>query len=237
MASIRTTQRAPRSCTECSRRKIKCNQKIPCQQCTARKVAHRCARPVVRVHGEVTVAVDIESSQDETQLSMLELLRENSLLRERITRLETSLTLSRNAGTLSPAATLASDDGALCPTKTSKEVIRQLESHIVTVEIINFTGVRQTEGQVIACQGADGLPSTRCLSDNPIQTIPSRSLSEAVIQFSLRSLGFIHCAVRANVFYTEHQDLWTKLSQGDLSGTRNHHWMAVYYALLTVSSL
>ncbi|EAU36929.1 predicted protein [Aspergillus terreus NIH2624] len=164
---------------------------------------------------------------------MLELLRENSLLREKITRLETSLTLSRNAGTLSPAATPASDDGALCPTKTSKEVIRQLESHIVTVEIINFTGVRQTEGQVIACQGADGLPSTRCLSDNPIQTIPSRSLSEAVIQFSLRSLGFIHCAVRANVFYTEHQDLWTKLSQGDLSGTRNHHWMAVYYALLT----
>lgn len=54
---IRTTQRAPRSCTECSRRKVKCNQKIPCQPCLARKVAHKCARPVVRVHGEVTVYV------------------------------------------------------------------------------------------------------------------------------------------------------------------------------------
>lgn len=198
-------------------------------------MAHRCARPVVRVHGEVTVAVDIESTQDETQLSMLELVRENSLLRERITRLETSLALSRNTGALSPAATPSPNDSALHHTRVPKEDNRQLESHIVTVEIINFTGVKQVEGQAIASQGREASSALR-LNDNPLQAIPSRSLSEAVVQFSLRTLGFIHCAVRANVFYSEHQDLWTKLSQGDMSGTRNHHWMAVYYALLTVCS-
>ncbi|KAF9885271.1 hypothetical protein FE257_013069 [Aspergillus nanangensis] len=229
MASIRTTQRAPRSCTECSRRKIRCNQKIPCQQCTARKVAHKCARPVVRVHGEVTIAVDIESTQDE--MSMLDLLRENSLLRERVTRLEASIALSGDT----PARRPRIDDRRLPPPKLLREQEHQFDSHIVTVEIINFTGVRQTEGsQMIAHQGPDTQPTGLRPSDSsPLQTIPSRSLSEAVIHFSLRALGFIHCAVRANIFYSEHQELWSKLSQGDISGTRNHHWMAVYYALLT----
>ncbi|KAL4891255.1 hypothetical protein BDV59DRAFT_194450 [Aspergillus ambiguus] len=164
---------------------------------------------------------------------MLDLVRENSLLRERITRLETTLTLSRNAEVRSPVTTPETSECVLRSAQAAKEEIRQLENHIVTVEIINFTGVRQAEGQIVAWQRPDGRPSTLCSGDDSLQTIPSRSLSEAIIHFSLRTLGFIHCAVRANVFYSEHQDLWTKLSQGDVSGAGNHHWMAVYYALLT----
>jgi len=46
-AKMRHTQRAPRSCKECSSRKIKCDKGIPCKPCTKRGQAARCTREVV----------------------------------------------------------------------------------------------------------------------------------------------------------------------------------------------
>ncbi|KAH7391561.1 hypothetical protein BKA64DRAFT_108482 [Cadophora sp. MPI-SDFR-AT-0126] len=53
---MRHTQRAPRSCKECSSRKIKCDKGIPCKPCTKRGQAARCTREVVLVRGVITVA-------------------------------------------------------------------------------------------------------------------------------------------------------------------------------------
>lgn len=49
----RVSQRAPRSCSACAKRKIKCDKVIPCQPCKDRDEAHLCAREVVVVKGEV----------------------------------------------------------------------------------------------------------------------------------------------------------------------------------------
>ena len=51
----RNTQRVPRSCLQCSRRKIKCSKRIPCEACTRRGDALACTREVVRVNGKVTM--------------------------------------------------------------------------------------------------------------------------------------------------------------------------------------
>lgn len=205
-------------------------------------------------------AIDIESAQEGAGAGtgVLELARENSLLRERIARLETRLALgtttTSSSSPSSPFLGSGYGNGSMvapasegCTDVVLKGVERkQLDNHIVTVEIINFTGVRnldghshsqgrgqgQGQGPIVASSSPDG--NSLGPSENPTQTIPSKGLSDVVILFSLRTLGFIHCAVRANVFYAEYQELWKGLSQGDASGTRNHHWMAVYYALLTV---
>lgn len=52
---MRQTQRVPRTCIQCARRKIKCSKKIPCEECIRRGDTVACKREIVRVHGKVTV--------------------------------------------------------------------------------------------------------------------------------------------------------------------------------------
>jgi hypothetical protein len=50
---VRTTQRLPLSCLECSRRKIKCDRSIPCRPCIDRGDDRGCRREEVAVKGEL----------------------------------------------------------------------------------------------------------------------------------------------------------------------------------------
>lgn len=54
--SIRSTQRAPQSCTACYARKVKCSREIPCRACISRGAASSCRREVVRVRGQLRTA-------------------------------------------------------------------------------------------------------------------------------------------------------------------------------------
>ncbi|KAK4946419.1 hypothetical protein LTR10_014618 [Elasticomyces elasticus] len=56
VVALRSTQRAPRSCTRCSRRKIRCDQRIPCSQCIKKGTPETCSRETVLVRGSVTTA-------------------------------------------------------------------------------------------------------------------------------------------------------------------------------------
>jgi Fungal Zn(2)-Cys(6) binuclear cluster domain len=49
MSSVqrRTTQRAPRSCVFCTRRKIRCSKTLPCSNCVGRGVGNQCHRESV----------------------------------------------------------------------------------------------------------------------------------------------------------------------------------------------
>ncbi len=47
----RKTQRAPKSCTFCAKRKIRCSKTIPCNSCIKRGTPHLCTREVVLVKG------------------------------------------------------------------------------------------------------------------------------------------------------------------------------------------
>lgn len=55
MADLRTSQRTPLRCTECARRRVRCNKKVPCAECILRHQSHKCTREVVRVRGKPTV--------------------------------------------------------------------------------------------------------------------------------------------------------------------------------------
>ncbi|KAL2828334.1 hypothetical protein BJY01DRAFT_228576 [Aspergillus pseudoustus] len=53
-SSIRKSQRRSYSCMTCKRRKVKCDRKLPCNQCLSRGLAHDCQREIVCVKGQIT---------------------------------------------------------------------------------------------------------------------------------------------------------------------------------------
>ncbi|CAK7199274.1 hypothetical protein SEUCBS139899_001949 [Sporothrix eucalyptigena] len=73
---LRNTQRAPRSCIDCSRRKVRCNKRIPCDVCIRRGLASTCSRERVRVKGRFM----LDGAADEPA-SYEDLLQENAQLR------------------------------------------------------------------------------------------------------------------------------------------------------------
>jgi len=60
----RVTQRAPKSCTECTRRRIKCTKDVPCRPCIARGQRAECRREVVLLRRQLE---GLTSSSSTTQ--------------------------------------------------------------------------------------------------------------------------------------------------------------------------
>lgn len=77
---IRSTQRAPKSCTACYAKKIKCSREVPCRQCVDRGSPAECRREVVRVKGRIRTADTSQSSP-----TYADLLQENHRLRALLT--------------------------------------------------------------------------------------------------------------------------------------------------------
>lgn len=84
-SSIRSTQRAPLSCTACYARKVKCSRQIPCRACISRGTASECRRETVRVRGQLRTANSPSSNpsyetllQENARLSALLAAREIS---------------------------------------------------------------------------------------------------------------------------------------------------------------
>ena len=68
-----------------------------------------------------------------------------------------------------------------------------------------------------------------------LSILPTESSSRSIVRFSLSALGWIHCAVRSDIFIQEHDAFWSALDKGDFSVLGNHCWLAVYFSVLTVS--
>ncbi|KAH8678558.1 hypothetical protein BX600DRAFT_452219 [Xylariales sp. PMI_506] len=61
---MRLTQRAPRSCLQCARRKVKCDRRMPCSTCIKRGEASSCAREKVFLSAASQSAQSLEEIQD-----------------------------------------------------------------------------------------------------------------------------------------------------------------------------
>ncbi|WVW85886.1 hypothetical protein I302_107924 [Kwoniella bestiolae CBS 10118] len=80
--SMRRTQRAPQSCSNCTKRKVKCTKVLPCTECLDRGLGSSCRREAVVVKGRV-VNNDTPTAPTKDELQM-----ENVRLRNRIRELE-----------------------------------------------------------------------------------------------------------------------------------------------------
>lgn len=84
LSSLRKTQRAPKSCFSCAKRKVRCDKAVPCSTCIRRGAADTCTRETVLVRGQVTVGQDPNA-----QMTYDELMQENARLQEIIDARET----------------------------------------------------------------------------------------------------------------------------------------------------
>ncbi|GKZ28390.1 hypothetical protein AbraIFM66950_005564 [Aspergillus brasiliensis] len=210
---MRQTQRVPRTCIQCARRKIKCSKKIPCEECIRRGDTVACKREVVRVHGKVTVAVDEEKRTDESD-SDTSLLRENISLKTRIRQLESvlsrpeTLKLEADIFRLSPAAENL---------QSSDKILNDFQS-------LPF-------GLLVEASQASR-SATHLRDDHLLLVLPDRHWSETIVRFSLDHFGWVHCALDASSFMVDHSSFWDHLSHGRLDSPRNHAWIAVYFSVL-----
>ena len=83
ITKIKKTNRLIRSCTNCKRRKVKCNFEIPCDRCIARNQGHLCTRETVIFDGMLIN----NNNQHELKFS-----QENEILKKKIKELQAIIT-------------------------------------------------------------------------------------------------------------------------------------------------
>jgi hypothetical protein len=93
---VRKSQRVPKTCISCARKKIKCNKVIPCKPCIERGEAHLCAREVVLVKGlihnmdnanEANIPPNFLSKMRRLESENSELLKQVSSLQQLVVKL------------------------------------------------------------------------------------------------------------------------------------------------------
>ncbi|KAH0343408.1 hypothetical protein KCU83_g8838, partial [Aureobasidium melanogenum] len=221
--SIRSSQRVSRSCIECSRRKIKCDKKIPCKPCVRRNLAHECQRPITRVRGMLTVYVQASTPRRGTVH-----VNERCALQAQIAELETALALSKPCGHTHGGKPEIHRPGQ-APVPAFEELVPALEQFDLQVSH-DSDPITMSEKDM-----ADRLyePST----DPVFLLLPSREISEQLVTFSLRTLGWLHGAVNAPEFVTEHEEFWNKIHSGVALDVKDRPWLALYFALLATGLL
>lgn len=67
-----------------------------------------------------------------------------------------------------------------------------------------------------------------------LRSVPEKTTSTRIVEFSLQMLGWIHCALRADRFLVEHEAFQNALLDGTLEVLQDHKWMAIYFSVLAV---
>ncbi|RAH82754.1 hypothetical protein BO86DRAFT_360607 [Aspergillus japonicus CBS 114.51] len=214
---MRETQRVPRTCIQCARRKVKCSKKIPCDACIRRGESAACAREVVTVHGKVTVAVDEDDSDESESTLTSRLVQENLSLRTRIRQLESVL---QRPEALKPEA----------ETEIFRPAPAAERSHSSEKILNDFQ--RLPFGLLAESSHDGGVDPLRPRDDQVLIILPAQPWSEVIVQFSLKHLAWVHCALEPAVFAEEHRAFWEQLM--DTGNSRPHGWNAVYLSVLAV---
>lgn len=210
MGEVRKTQRAPKSCYQCYKRKIKCDKRIPCDRCVSRGTADTCRREEVLVHG-----VLLNSSGASSPLVRLEL--ENKHLQQKVLEYETKLKLERplNQERVNPM------------TGVIKKTIDLYSTgiHIMTRDLVRDATCISPG----SFEDYDILP----------QYI-TKEVSFKLVEFNMKYLLFIHTAVYPPVFYREHDEFWRSPEPQHICFPANrtldvYLWMSIWYAVLSNS--
>ncbi|EOA85090.1 uncharacterized protein SETTUDRAFT_137453 [Exserohilum turcica Et28A] len=67
--------------------------------------------------------------------------------------------------------------------------------------------------------------------------LPSQDASLGLVTFSLQKLGWLHCAINADVFVKEHEDFWHNAQLGASITREQRPWISVYFSVLAVGIL
>ncbi|KOC13346.1 hypothetical protein AFLA70_89g003231 [Aspergillus flavus AF70] len=173
-------------------------------------------REVVKVAGKVTVAVDEDVSDDSATGTASRLLEENISLKMRIRQLESVLSRPEM---LKVEANIPRRTAAVEDFQSSESILSEFQ---------------RLPFQLSVEPGQCHADSTRPWDDHVMLCLPARHWSEVIVKFSLRELGWVHCALDASVFIREHDAFWDSLIANEGNSLRDHAWIAVYLSVLAV---
>lgn len=167
-------------------------------------------------------------SADTEDTTVDELLKERCALQAQIAELETALALSKPCGHTHG---------------TQLELHRQNQTPIPAFEDL-VPALEQFDLQVshdsdpVAMSEKDMADRLYEPSTDPIfLLLPSRDISEQLVTFSLRTLGWLHGAVHAPEFIAEHEAFWNGIHSGVAFDIKDRPWLALYFALLATGLL
>ncbi|KAL3421608.1 serine carboxypeptidase [Phlyctema vagabunda] len=253
----RLSQRQPLSCRECTRRKVKCDKKIPCLRCC--KLGIECSREVVRVRKQAskhTNQIDVQFLEDlKLQLGTIGLSAISPViatLETRIALLESSDASEQTDPDEQDAQSSTSDRSerihSFPPTFQSTAEARsdKDESMVKLLEQLVWGRrygscyphhtcsccIRRSRSELISVNcnpvGVDvGIPPESLLKDWSI--LPSVTDATKIIHFHSRHVAWHHNALHNPTFRQQCEYFWS-------SGRCPHPlWMALYLSVLSCS--
>ena len=211
IASIRRTQRAPRSCLSCSSRKVKCDKTVPCGTCIRRGRPEVCIREMVIVRGEVT------TYRENPQLPTYdELRRDNERLRyevEAIRAQERSTPQSQQAS----------------PITHDKETSHWSPRNNCLDE--DADGLERKLWDSMSSDHPVAIPAMASWSDI---ILPSHSCSEKLIDYDEKWNSWVHYALEYPRFRYECDSFMSSIASGISLDQTDPFWLAVYFSVLSV---
>jgi hypothetical protein len=220
-SGARTTQRLPLSCTECSRRKIKCDRSIPCRQCIDRGDDSGCRREQVTVKGALqnNDPARRRKTFEELQLQVEELSRRIEDL-EKNTRYPAQDGIN---GKSRPASPLNVDTTRL------PGIMEEAALGIGETTRWKAPGRRESDqAENSYQQWYSPKPLEACLA-----VLPSQSQARALSNMYQDNAGWITGSVHMSAFLKQQDRFWIEMESHSV---RDDIWLALYFAVLSVSA-
>lgn len=218
----RVTQRLPLSCTECSRRKIKCDRSIPCRQCLDRGEDLSCRREAVAIRGEIKNGV-VEGPQrktfDELQLQVEELSR-------RVEGLE------RDAGSRVPKEKIPqprADSPSVVDTARLPGVMEE-----AALGIGETSRWRETMQQELRRPERSNMPwFTGKSLDECLIVLPSQAQARSLVHFYSHEIAWITGSLDTAAFMRDQERFWI---QQEARLVCDDMWLSLYFAVVSVAA-
>jgi hypothetical protein len=219
---VRTTQRLPLSCVECSRRKIKCDRSIPCRPCIDRGDDLGCRREEVAVKGEL----QNRGTSPGKRMTFEELVFRVNQLSDRVKELERG---PRYAGT----------EEAYGPSRASSPIDVDttrlpgiMEEAALGIGETSRWGEHYPETSRQGGEAFLGWYGPKTLHSS-LAGLPSQSQSRALVNLYEENAAWITGSVHLPTLRREQDTFWIQL---ETNSYRDDMWLALYFAVLSVSA-
>ena len=228
MTGPRITQRAPQSCLECTRRKIKCDKEQPCKACIGRGEAASCRREAVLVKGAV-----LSGPGPERTVSLQSLSQQVEELKRRVAHLEGERMDSHVPEDIetgiysrahSPHHHRGEFDQGRLPSAMEEAALGIGES----TRWMGSSMLTQTE--------KDPLPNPWYQPQSfeyNLSLLPTQAQARVFVSFYLDNVSWITGVIHAPSFWSEFADFWTKLERAQ---ARDDIWLALLLSVLSIGA-
>jgi hypothetical protein len=219
---VRSTQRLPLSCIECSRRKIKCDRSIPCRPCIDRGDDLGCRREEVAVKGELQ-NTGIQGGKRRTFEELLHQVEELSGRVERLERGNRIRGVDEPYGPSKPPSPLNVDNTRL--------------PGIMEEAALGIGETSRWKDSYPGRQGHRGGTSREWYSfkslESSLAALPSQSQARALVSFYEEIAAWITGSVHIPTLLREQDQFWIQLEARQF---HDNIWLASYLAVLSVSA-